>query len=352
MDDTPGAARQGRTDETTLRWSLPISVLMHLAILISAMVMLPGPEAFRVPPQEALPVEIVDITEVSRRVTMRKDAPEKPAKKPAPPKVERKPEPKPQPRPQPKPAPKPSKPAPKPTPPPKPAPKPAPKAEPAPPPDADALKQLVEKVAEPEPKPAPEKPAPQPAETRQAPPAPKPRVRPRQIRKLAALHQKQRQQKAQRTQKDARKTVDPIDEIAALLNKVDEKPQATEAESDRTGTPLRGPANINGNDAQLAADIIDALRQRVESCWNVPVGVRDAEGLRVRVRFQLSPDGTVSGGPVVLNRMNHPAFDAAAGSAVRAVLACQPYDFLPPDRYDLWKDVILNFDPARMLRIN
>jgi hypothetical protein len=60
----------------------------------------------------------------------------------------------------------------------------------------------------------------------------------------------------------------------------------------------------------------------------------------------------VTGGPEVLNSMPHPAFAAAAQSAVRAVLACQPYDFLPIEKYDAWKDVILNFDQGRMLATN
>ena len=338
-----------------MRWSLPISVLMHLAILLAAVVVLPRPDPFRVKPQEALPVEIVDITEVSRRVSMRKSAPEKPVKKPAPPKPEKQAK---APRkPAPKPAKRESRPEPKPRPKPAPAPKPQPvekaKAEPAPkkapePPDAEALKKLAAAAAKPEPEPEPKpKTKPKKAEKPRTQPAPRPRVRPRAIRQLARQMRQKREEK-----KPQKKPQDPIDEIAALLNKVDEERAAPETPVDRAGTPMKGPADIDGRDAQLAADLVDALRSRIEQCWNVPVGVRDAQGLRVKVRFQLGPGGKVMGGPVVLNRMNHPAFDAAANSAVRAVLACQPYDFLPPEHYELWQDVILNFDPARMLATN
>ena len=324
-----------------MRYTLPISLFLHLGILLAAIVVLPAPEEFRVTPQEALPVEIVNIEDVSKRVAMAKDAPEKPVEKPAPKVREPKPEPKPKParekveaRPEPKPAPEPE-----------PEPEPQ-KAEPAPAPDPADLKKLVEKVAEPEPEKAEPAPAPKPKTT--ARPAPKPRARPRVIRRLAALHRKKRQ----KPKKPRKPRKDTIDEIAALLNKVDETPKARPPEAEETGIPRRGPADMAGTDAALSADLVDALRQKVESCWNVPAGVRDAEGLRVRIRFQMSPDGLVTGGPEVLNAMAHPAFDAAARSAVRAVLACQPYDFLPPEKYEAWKDIILNFDPSRMLAVN
>ena len=324
-----------------MRYTLPISLFLHLGILLAAVVVLPAPEEFRVTPQEALPVEIVNIEDVSKRMAMTRDAPEKPVEKPAP-KIR-----KPQPKPQPKPAREKveARPEPKPAPEPEPEPEPVKKAEPEPAPDPADLKKLVEKVAEPKPEKAAPAPTPKPKAAR---PAPKPRARPRVIRKLAALHRKNRQ----KPKKPHKRRKDAIDEIAALLNKVDETPKARPPEAEETGTPQRGPTDMAGNDATLSADLVDALRQKVESCWNVPAGVRDAEGLRVRVRFQMSPEGLVTGGPEVLNTMAHPAFDAAARSAVRAVLACQPYDFLPPEKYEAWKDIILNFDPSRMLAVN
>ena len=38
---------------------------------------------------------------------------------------------------------------------------------------------------------------------------------------------------------------------------------------------------------------------------------------------------------------------AAADSAVRAVYQCQPYE-LPAEKYAVWRDMILNFDPRQM----
>jgi len=337
-----------------LRTPLAISLLMHIAIIVVAILRISAPEELKAPPQEALPVEIVNIEDLSQRTAMRKDAPEppKPEEKPAAPEQEPLKEVQ-------KPAPKPARevkqaaraPAFAPQPEPEPQPEPAPQPQPEPKPADNALDKLVEKVArapEPKPEPAPE-PKVQPKPKKPLPKV-RPRPRPRIVRKQPKPQPKKPVKVAERKQQKPKR--DAIDEIAALLNKTDDERTAPQRPAERTGTPLRGPANINGNDARIAADIADALRARIEECWNIPAGVRDAENLKVRVRFQLGAGGEVTGGPAVLNRMDHPAFPAAAQSAIRAILACQPYDFLPPDRYDLWRDVILTFDPRQMLALN
>ncbi len=324
----------GQTDGP-LRISLGISLILHVVIIVLAVLRLTGPDRLIAPPQEALPVEIVDISEVSKRAAMRKEVKKTPkkAERPAPPKEARKEVKKPAP----KPAHEVKRAAREPMPKPEPKPEPKPKEKPAPE-KPDPLDALVKKVVKARPKP-------------KKPPRPKPKVRPRPRPKIARHKPKPKPKKVVKRETKKKKR-DVIDDIAALLNKTDEKRAAPQPKQARTGTPLQGPANVNGDDARIAADLADALRARIEQCWNIPAGVRDAENLQVRVRFQLGPGGEVTGGPVVLNSMSHPAFPAAAQSAVRAVLACAPYAFLPPDRYDLWRDVILTFDPSKVLAVN
>jgi hypothetical protein len=92
---------------------------------------------------------------------------------------------------------------------------------------------------------------------------------------------------------------------------------------------------------------IDALRARISQCWSPPVGGLGADAIRVKLRLQLGSDGMLANRPQVVNRDGSPFFQAAADSAVRAVMLCQPYQ-LPATKYALWKDMILNFDPREM----
>jgi TonB family protein len=93
---------------------------------------------------------------------------------------------------------------------------------------------------------------------------------------------------------------------------------------------------------------LDALRGQVAQCWSPPVGAVGAEDLMVRVRFNLSQSGEVSSSPEVMNSSGNPAFNAAASSAVRAIMRCAPYS-LPIAKYEAWQEVIINFDPREML---
>jgi colicin import membrane protein len=44
---------------------------------------------------------------------------------------------------------------------------------------------------------------------------------------------------------------------------------------------------------------------------------------------------------------NDPVFRAFAESAVRAVRSCSPLK-LPPESYQVWRNIIFNFDPSLM----
>jgi hypothetical protein len=77
------------------------------------------------------------------------------------------------------------------------------------------------------------------------------------------------------------------------------------------------------------------------------VGGLGADAIKVKLRLRLREDGVLSREPEVVNRQGSPFFRAAADAAVRAVMLCQPYQ-LPPRKYAMWRDMILNFDPKEM----
>ncbi|MGE4247515.1 MAG: hypothetical protein AB7E66_16075, partial [Parvibaculaceae bacterium] len=291
-----------------------------------------NPERFEVKEQDSIPVEIVSIEDISKRQAVSKEAPEpEPEKKIAPPKVEEAVKPKPAPE-----VAKEVKEAAK-EPQSEPQPKPEPKAEPEEAqPDPQPLEELI-KETEAAPEPAPEQ---KPEEKKaEAKPVPVPKQKPTPPKKEAA--------------KEKPKPEFNPDDVAALLNKIDDTRKSPPKPEQEEGVAKKAEfTSLTGADERLAADLVDALRRRIESCWSLPSGARDAQNLQIRIQFQLSIDGMLTSYPQLLNANPHPAFDAAARSAQAAVKQCEPYNFLPAEKYDLWHDIILTFDPSRMLATN
>jgi outer membrane biosynthesis protein TonB len=296
---------------------------MHVAILAAAFIVLPNPDKFKVDDQEMIPVDIVSIADAGKRQATVK-TPEKPVEKAAPKPVEvMKPvQPAPEVAPDVKTAVKEASAPPEPKPEPK---KEEPKKEEPAPPKPEEMAELVKKIEE---KPEEKKPEKQAEAKPEKKPDPKP-------------PEKKPEKKVK-----PKKEFNP-DDIAAFLNKTDDKHTAPLKTKTETGTPKQGEFNLAGEDDAVAATIADAIRQRLAKCWNIPPGAREAQ-INVKIRFQLNPDGSVSGLPEVLNGSSDPLFTTTAQSAVSAVMDCQAYDFLPQDKYELWQDNTVNFNPNQM----
>lgn len=231
-----------------------------------------------------------------------------------------------------------------------------PEQEPAPAPEPEQVRVIEPAPAEPtEPEaaePAPE-PAPAPDSAADPEPDPLPDVASIPLPRDKPTPPPQRQPEPQQNQptplNPQQDTADQFDadRIAALLDKSPEE-RGGQVEAPQQGeTASLGSARGLGNNLTISE--IDALRQQISRCWNPPVGVREAEGLVVRINMELGPDGFVFGTPRVMNSSFDPNFQIAAESAIRAVSQCQPYTMLPIEKYDVWKNMILNFDPREML---
>jgi outer membrane biosynthesis protein TonB len=299
-----------------MRKSLITSLVLHGAVLVAALIVLPNPDKFKVQPQDAIQVDISKLTDESKRKATSKTA-EKPVEKAAPKKTEvvKKVEPAPKVAEEVKKAVKEAVVEP---PPPQPKVEEPKKVEPKPL-DPDSLKDLLKKVEE-EPKPKEE------VKKAEVKPAKKPEEKKQKKKKKPELN---------------------TDDIAAFLNKTDDEKAAPQQPAEVTAEPEQGVADILGADDALAATLADALRQKLAGCWSVPPGAREAN-ITVKVRFFLNRDGSVVGQPEVLNGSGDTLFATTAQSAVSAVMECQRYDFFPPDRYDLWKDNTINFNPNMM----
>jgi colicin import membrane protein len=184
-------------------------------------------------------------------------------------------------------------------------------------------------------KPKPEKPKEAPKQTAKKP-EPKP-AKPKQV------------EAPKKPAPPAKKRDFDTDRIAALLNKIPDAADEAAPVMPTEEPPRKVRGQSNGTEATISVNEIDALRARIARCWSPPPGGLGAEEIVVKLRLRLNEDGTLVGYPAVANSGASPFFQAAADSAVRAVYQCQPYA-LPSEKYALWRDMILNFDPSDMYR--
>jgi colicin import membrane protein len=167
-----------------------------------------------------------------------------------------------------------------------------------------------------------------------------------------AERQKKIAEDKQRKAAEAKKQFD-AEKISALLNKIPDKGSPPPSASPNEPAKTKGPAlgAPEGRDRQISASEIAILAQIIRSCvqskWIVMGGGEGAQRTIVKLRLRFNPDGTLATAPVVMNPQGSPTFLAVSDSAIRAAEACQPYP-LPSGKYEIWKDIVLNFDPQEM----
>ena len=127
--------------------------------------------------------------------------------------------------------------------------------------------------------------------------------------------------------------------VQALLDKTPDLPEPT---------PPKLAADLPPGE-RMSLSEIDAFRAQIRACWSVPAGAKNAESLVVRVRVQLDPSGRPIAKKVINRaRLTDSFFLSAAESVLRAIERCQPYK-MPPEKYESWREMELNFDPSKML---
>lgn len=288
-------------EDTSLKRALFVSTLFHIALFLFTLIGMP---LISKPPVVLTPVsvELVNISDVSRttKVAQPKKEPEKPKEIEAPKPPEEKI-------------------------------KPPPKNVPEQPPE------IPDPVIPEPPKPEEKKPDPKPAEPKKKEKKkPKPKPKPPEPKK-----------------EEPKKQEEDFDSLLKNLAPEEKEPPSKD-ELDKP--PEKDAESPSGALAELGVEMsiseLDALRYQIAPCWNIPAGAEFAENLAVEIRVMMNRDGTVQDASVLdkgrYNRDN--AFRAAADSAMRALRnpQCSPLK-LPPDKYNTWKQFVINFDPRDML---
>jgi hypothetical protein len=112
-------------------------------------------------------------------------------------------------------------------------------------------------------------------------------------------------------------------------------------------SPAGASSQVEGVD--LAAD----LKSQIAPCWSPPTEASDISELVVDLHVLLNKDGSVASVQMLdetraaASRNAHTR--ASVQAAMRALYKCQPYR-LPPERYNLWREISpLRFDPRQMM---
>jgi hypothetical protein len=140
-----------------------------------------------------------------------------------------------------------------------------------------------------------------------------------------------------------------VDSVLAMLNKRTPSAPAP-ANAKVADTTQKGL----GDRTAFTADLKDTLLSQMRQCWNVPVGAPNPEQLIVQVRVFLSADGSLAQPPQLepgtrAAAASNPYMRTAAEAALRAINVCEPYKHLPPEHYDAWREIVMTFDPSKMI---
>lgn len=308
------------------------SAILHFSVLILLLVGFYNPFERTRPQETPMMIEFVQVAEQSAAPML---APEviKEAEQPEPPK------------PSPAPAPPPPQPQPEP---------PAPQPEPQPQPEPEPAKPEPTK---PDPKPEPQPDQAEPIPDPKAKQKPKEKEKPKEEKKKQkaeiTLDKKKKpttktdDKKEDKKKDKKKKSSKPSKSLDDIMNEVE-----NEEESKDDGAPSRGrgaPAATIG--PVLTASEKDALSRHMSRCWLIPAGLRDARNIRVPIKINVARDGTVLKAEIQdKGRMaNDASYRTAAESARRAVLDpnCSPLP-IPPDKYEMFKEFVFNFDPKEM----
>ncbi|MFN3502272.1 MAG: hypothetical protein ACK4ZJ_08430, partial [Allorhizobium sp.] len=134
--------------------------------------------------------------------------------------------------------------------------------------------------------------------------------------------------------------------VAALLNKTDAAGGGAKRSTDQAA--LGGRTDTGGS--KLSQSELDALRGVIQDNWLITPGMADAADVRIRVTFRLDQNGALIGEPEATATGGSPsAQQVLMSGAVRAVRKSAPFTNLPPDKYDAWSEVVVNFDPSELM---
>ena len=111
------------------------------------------------------------------------------------------------------------------------------------------------------------------------------------------------------------------------------------------------PDMASGQSSELSeqnAAMVRAIQEQVRGCWHPDPVTQSPEDIVVETRVLLNPDGSVKTVEIldVVRMIQDGYFRSAAENVKRAIMRCSPFR-LPVEKYEVWKQLTLRFDPRR-----
>jgi outer membrane biosynthesis protein TonB len=187
-------------------------------------------------------------------------------------------------------------------------------------------------------------PDPKPAD-KQAKPKPPSDFKPDQISQLLKKDSDKQQPKPEDKPAPDKATKDApkfnADQVAQLLDHRDEQRQVATADA---VNPTANLGSAGGTAAQLSQGEIDALKERLMSCYNLPPTIEDNPQIYIVLDVAFKRDATLARDPAVVEGTASSVGPVLVQAGKRALQTCQPFSMLKPEHYDQWKDLQLVFN--------
>jgi hypothetical protein len=190
------------------------------------------------------------------------------------------------------------------------------------------------------------------------PPKPKTKPTPPEFPVEAKKKVKQKKQKKQKKKEEQNKKEDKkrmasilksIEKIKTQTKNINDKDKEDKKEDEKKQDDIKDVNNVSLGE-KLTISELDMIKRQFYDCWIVPAGAKNLKNLIVSIQLKLDESGTVINSKLMNEKkLGDPFFRAAAESAIRAVNhpECRKLK-VPKKKYEIWKSLILDFNPAIM----
>jgi len=140
-----------------------------------------------------------------------------------------------------------------------------------------------------------------------------------------------------------------IEKIKTQTKNINDKDKEDKKEDEKKQDDIKDVNNVSLGE-KLTISELDMIKRQFYDCWIVPAGAKNLKNLIVSIQLKLDESGTVINSKLMNEKkLGDPFFRAAAESAIRAVNhpECRKLK-VPKKKYEIWKSLILDFNPAIM----